>query len=51
MTSSSIELVSESYDEERLEPPLRLDLRASDATFKKLSHALNDLESLVEVYK
>lgn len=43
MTANSIELVSETYDEDTMEPPLRLDQLASEATFKKLKYALNDL--------
>jgi len=48
MTASHIELVADDgeVDENVLEcnPPLRLDMTASEATHKKMLHALNDME-------
>jgi len=46
VSSGCIDLVSQSGDDLELAPPLRLDLLASEATFKKLKYALNDLEAL-----
>ena len=69
VTSISIDLVTDSYDDDEMDTPLRLDQviiisskhlhryffthqflivqqLASDATFKKMNHALNDLETL-----
>ena len=48
VNSTSIEMVSETYDEEELKPPMRLDLSASENTFKKLNYALNDLDRLID---
>ena len=45
VSSITIEMVCESGDDVELVYPLRLDMRASEATHKKLTYGLNDLEA------
>ena len=48
LSSTFMEMVSETYDEVEMEPPLRLDQLASEATYKKMKYALNDLDKLLD---
>jgi hypothetical protein len=43
VTTSNIEMVSDEQDEVDLQPSLRLDKRASEATYKKMLHTLHDI--------
>lgn len=48
VTSISIDFVTENYEETEFEPPLRLDLHASEATYRKILDALRALDQVAD---
>jgi len=48
VTPTGVDFVTEGYEETDLDSPLRLDLLASEATFRKIHEALRSLDTVVD---